>query len=126
MAFLKEYNGHVFQDDGPYCSKDFKSFARKFKNYLAKNLPEDCQIIDHKCGHYDLYGFVGSDDGKYIYYRWSWNRFSAVDVEDGRTMANAVLYRTAKGPKDYTGGRNQYCSIKKLPESIVDLLKQVR
>ena len=120
--FLKEYHGHTFQDDGCYLSEDFKSFARKFKNYLNRNLPDGCEILKHKVGHYDLSGFVRLGE-KCAYYSYSWNRFSPVDVREGSSPMKAVLYRTADGPSDYRGGNNRFASIEDVPEAIASILK---
>lgn len=121
MDFLKEYQGHLFQDDGPYCSDDFKKFAKRFKAYLQKSLPAKYKIVGHRCGHYDLSGFVKSPDGC-VYYSWSWNRFSVVDVNEGAGAMKAVLVRKAKDEKDYHGGYNQFTSMANLPDEIVRLM----
>lgn len=119
--FLKEYDGYVFEDRGSQCSDDFKSFARKFKGFLKRNLPSCCKIVDHHCGHYDLGGFV-ERDGKYAYYHWSWDRFSPVNVSEGHNFRTAVLYRTAENEKDFRGGHNQFCSLEQFPGKILETL----
>lgn len=121
--FLSEYQNHTFRDDGCYLSEDFKSFARKFRNYLNRNLPEGCEILNHRIGHYDLSGFVRMGE-KYAYYSYSWNRFSPVDVREGSNPRSAVLYRTAAGSSDYRGGFNRFASIEDAPAAIASILKQ--
>ena len=119
--FLKEYKWHRFEDAGSVCSNDFKSFARKFKGYLQRNLPSCYSIKGHRCGHYDLSGFV-ERNGKYAYYSWSWNRYSDLDTREGTNPQMAVLYRTATDDKDFHGGFNHFCSIESLPEKILEVL----
>ena len=114
--FLKEYNGHRFADDGAYCSADFKSFSRKFKNYLKRNLPDGCRIINHNCGHYYVSGFIKKEE-QYVYYSYSWDRFNSFDIKK-----ECVLIRAAKNEKDYTGGINHYTSISALPKYIQNML----
>ena len=123
--FLKEYNGHIFEDWGAYCSKDFKSFARKFKNYLKRNLPGDEIIVKHGCGHYDLHGFVkhGNDC---IYYNYNWDRYNPVDVHEDANLHKAVLVRYAKDENDYHGSKNEFCSIEQLPEYIAKMFARNR
>ena len=118
--FLKTYHGYIFDDWGTECSDDFKSFARKFKNYLTKNLPSTCNIKKHSCNHYDLSGFV-EQDGHYIYYSYSWNRYSPVDVRDDGCM-RGVLVRFAANDNDWRGEMNHFTSLANLPETIKVML----
>ena len=123
--FLKTWHGHTFVDEGPVCSEDFKKYARQFKAYLKKTLPDGYEIVSHRCNHYDLSGFVkDSSSGKYVYYAYSWNRFSPVDVYDAHSYKDAVLIRTAKSSMDYSGGFNHFSSIAELPANIKSLLTQ--
>lgn len=120
--FLREYNGHVFEDYHTSCSDDFKSFAKKFKNYLKRNLP-DCEITGHGCNHYDLSGFL-KKDGMYIYYSYSWDRFSPVDVNEDCNCMQSVLVRYAANEKDYHGEFNQFTSLTKIPEKINEMFER--
>ena len=119
--FLKVYTGYRFNDLGAVCSNDFKVFSVNFKGYLKRCLPDCCKIISHSCGHYDLSGFV-ERNGRYAYYRWSWDRFSPVDIHEGNNSMRAVLYRTATNEKDFRGGHNQFCSLEQLPKKILEML----
>lgn len=117
--FLREYQSHRFEEWFGCCSDDFKSFARKFKDYLKRTLPGDIEIVGHRCGHYDLSGFV-KHGNEYIYYSWTWNRFSPLDVDE-MCFRQAVLVRHAKDDRDFTGERNEYTSIREMPEMIVQM-----
>ena len=119
--FFCLYQNHRFQDDGAYCSNDFKSFARKFKNFLNRNLPSGVEIVNHRCGHYDLSGFAKKGDS-YVYYSWSWDRFNPVDAVSASGAMRGCLYRTAKHDRDWTGGFNQFCPIAELPRRIAETL----
>ena len=119
--FLKEYNGHKFDDWGYECSRDFKAFARKFRRYLKRNLPVGYDIIGHICGYYHICGFVRKEDS-YIYYSYTWDRINKLDVYDGDfNDGSAVVARTTKYDKDYTGCLSHFTSIYRLPELIVAL-----
>lgn len=117
--FLKEYHSHRFEDWGAYCSKDFKAFATKLKNYLERTLPGDCEIVKHRCGHYDLSGFIKHED-EYIYYSYSWDRFNPVDIWED-SCPRGVLVRHAASDRDYRGERNEFTSLEGLPEKIVEM-----
>ena len=117
--FLKEYKGHTFDDWGSECSTDFKSFARKFKNYLTRG---GVNVVSHNCNHYDLSGFA-EQNGVYIYYSWSWKRFGPVDVNASGCF-DGVLVRFAKNTKDFHGERNQFCAIAQLPEKIKSMMSE--
>lgn len=117
--FLKEYNGHRFEDWGCHCSNDYKSFVRKFKAYLKRNLPSDCELIGFKPNHYDHSGFIKHGD-EYIYVSWSWDRYSPVDI-DVEGAHKGVLCRFAKNDKDFRGETNQFTSLRKLPDYLVDM-----
>lgn len=119
--FLKKYNGHLFEDEHSVCSRDFKRFAAGFKEYLKRNLPSSFSIKEHSCGHYDLSGFVEAG-GKYVYYSWSWDRFSPLDVKECCGCRRGLLYRTAMNTADYTGGYNNFCSLEEAPEKIGRLI----
>jgi short-subunit dehydrogenase len=91
------------KDEGGYTSKSFKSFARKFKNSIAKELAKkNCTITAFNVGHYYLSGFFRNANDRCFY-------FSISDVR--HFDFGNMLYRTAKHEKDYTGGSNQYVRI---------------
>jgi len=115
--FLKEYDGHRFEDWHTKCSDDFKSFARKFKNYLKRAVP-NTEIIGWDRNHYDCCGFV-KRDGKYVFVSYTWDRRNPVDIENPQ----AVLCRTAKNEKDFHGGWNNLCSFEEMADTIERLLK---
>lgn len=118
--FLKEYHGHQFDDWGAYCSDDFKSFARKFKNYLKRN---GVNVVEHSCNHYDLSGFA-EENGVYVYYSWSWMRYNPVNIYGEGCMDDGVLVRYAKDTRDFTGEHNNFCSIAQLPDKIKSMMSE--
>ena len=119
MDFISKYNNYLFEDEGPVCSKDFKTFARAFKTYLTKNNIEVCK---HSCNHYDFSGFAKKDD-TYVYYSWSWNRFSPVDVDCVNYMGG-LLVRHVESLNDYQGMRNHFCSLRHAPSVIKAMLEK--
>ena len=120
--FLREYHGHRFEDEGAYCSKDFKSFATKFKNYLKRTLPADCEVVRHNCGHYYLSGFIRRGNA-YIYYSYSWDRINPVDIRRDDCFGG-VLVRHAASDADYRGEHNNFTSIEELPRKLGDMFSR--
>lgn len=90
-------------DDGCTTSKDFKSFARVFKNELAKELKE-FNVTNHEqnTGHYYVSGFFKKEN--------QWWYYSINDVRYFNYIS--LLIRTAKDNRDFTGGANHYLEIK--------------
>lgn len=115
-TFLKKWNGRSIEDDGCVMSKEAKSFVTAFRNMLKRELGDD-YTVDIHAGHYDLSGFI-EHDSMYEYVSYSIPRYGyAVNADDHSAMLGC-LFRCAKGPKDYTGGHNNFCSIRQLPDSI--------
>jgi hypothetical protein len=46
-----------------------------------------------------------------------------VNTDHNHGTNTRALYRTATGPKDYTGGRNRYADYGSIAEAVVDLLQ---
>ena len=82
---------------------EFAHFCRVFKAEFIKELKE-AGATEYKfsIGHFYISGFFTSN--KQLYY------FSLSDV---RSMPEVIMYRTAKNYNDYTGGPNQFTSIKR-------------
>lgn len=90
---------------GSVNSPEFKSFGRKFKNAIQKELnPIGGKITAYSVGHYHVSGFfkIDNDNDKYYYFYLS----NIIDFSNTK-----LLYRTVKNEKDYTGGDNQYVEI---------------
>jgi hypothetical protein len=87
---------------------EFKSFARKFKNDLSKEVSKvGAKIASYNVGHFYVSGFIQLPSGNLLY-------FSLPDVREWSMYSNhfgQLLVRTAKHLKDFTGGNNTYCSL---------------
>ena len=82
---------------------EFKSFARKFKNDLNKELTKiNATMTEFTRGHFYVSGFFRLKCGKCFYFSISDVRFFPDDQ---------MLYRTAESETDYRGGRNQYITM---------------
>ena len=119
--FLKEYSGHTFEDWGAYCSDDFKSIARKFKNFIKRVLPE-CEIIGHSCNHYYFGGFL-KNNGVFIYYSYSWNRISPLNIHN-RSYSDGILIRYAEHEKDFRGEHNNFTSFAGFARDVKEMFER--
>lgn len=120
--FYKKWNGKVIEDWGGYCSDEFKSFTRAFKNTLKKALDSDYELIGFKASHYDFSGFVKKADA-YVYVSYSMNRGLPLALSTSG-CCGGILVRTAKNDKDYIGGPNTFAcflSVKGQIEKLINL-----
>ena len=75
----------------------FSTFKREFKKELQSIGATDIQIGK---GHFFVSGFFTYKEQAYY-----------LSIPDVRGNTRKMLYRTAKGYKDFTGGANQYVVI---------------
>ena len=108
---MKKWLTHEFSSGG-YAGDDFKSFARAFKTALKKQVEgKNIDIASYSVGHYYVSGFLQRGD-EYIY-------FSIPDVRYfNNEWNNNILFRTAKSLRDYTGGSNNFTSLKDFGSSV--------
>jgi len=127
---MEQYVDRSFQSSTT-LTPEFQQFADDFKKELIRQLPDPYVIIDYSIGHFYVSGFistkwceqcseknipeecpnymkkmVGACKGPaYIY-------FSISDVRHFKNKwYDKILIRTAKSPKDYTGGSNGYTRL---------------
>jgi hypothetical protein len=94
-------------------TKEFASFARKFKNDLVKAIePSGAIVSDFYRGHFYVSGFIRRADNKCIY-------FSISDVR--HFPADKILIRIATNEHDFSGGANNYATYEGISESISTL-----
>jgi len=99
---------HEFESS---CSRtpEYLAWHRLFKREFTKFLTNaGCTgIAIGKPNHFDMSGFFTKSDGENVLV-WYFS------ISDLREMGGcpAMLIRTAKGYKDYTGGMNQYISLR--------------
>jgi len=115
---LEKYLDYEFST-GVYTGEDYKSFERKYINYL-KSL---CKQNDwgFVWAHKNHYNFTAcfSFNGKFVY----------CSISDVRFWKNEwyfhILYRSMKHEKDYTGGNNCYTDLPNLENAISNLFKRM-
>lgn len=101
---------------GPTTGEDFNIFAKMFKKFIKKNLPEGSELVSFNKGRYDLFGFIKKSD-KFVY-------FSISDVRHfPNGWLNNILIRTAKSDNDYTGGSNCSTNLENFAISVNGLLR---
>lgn len=118
MATLQEMRRYLhknIEDYGGITSPDYKTFERKYKNYLKK-VANDIggELVKFNPNHYEFSCFVKRND-KLVY----------ISISDTRYFKNEwynnILIRTAKHEKDYTGGSNQHTTLDTIGNKIIAL-----
>ena len=105
---LEKYLAHEFST-GCYTGEDYKSFQRKYINYLRALCKENgWELIVSSKSHYWFSIFIRNQAGKYLYLCISDVRFFKNE------WYNHILIRTAEHEKDYRGGGNNYTSLPNL------------
>ena len=110
INLVRKYNGKVLDDAGAYKSDEFIQFAKDMKSTIRDICKEaGAELVKFSVGHYDVSGFVAKD-GRYVYFSYNEPRNLPIDF-DRRDCMQGILMRTAQHDKDYTGGRNNFCTI---------------
>ena len=122
ISFKKKWNNKNIEDWGCYCSDEFKSFTRQFKNMLKSELGDNYNLYGFKANHYDFSGFV-EKNGCFVYISYSLNRHRPINF-DSSNFFDGFLVRTAKSAKDYTGGINTYTNLDGLIDRVNKLLEE--
>ena len=119
--FVSDYANYQFESSIDE-TKEFKSFATKFKNVIKSILEETNSnfILDSfNVGHFYVSGFIkNQDNNKFVY-------FSIFDVRCSNVRCDVldqILVRTAENNKDFTGGNNCYTELENLKFELERLL----
>ena len=114
-AFVSKWENHEFSS-GSSNWPDFLEFAREYKKILSQTSQEiGATLLMGKPGHYYLSWFVEK--------MWKYAYGNTSDVRHfSNSWRDNILVRTAKDEKDFTGGPNQYATIRELQERLVELL----
>ena len=114
---LKKYLNYEFST-GCYTGEDYKTFERKYINYLKSIAKENgWELIKVGKNHYEFSAFFKYND-KYVY-------FSISDVRFWQNeWYNHILIRTATSDRDYRGGHNYYTTLPSLNYGIKNLFER--
>lgn len=114
---LKKYLDYEFST-GCYTGEDYKTFQRKYINYLKSIAKENgWELVNVGKNHYEFSAFFKYED-KYVY-------FSISDVRFWQNeWYNNILIRTASSDRDYRGGRNYYTTLPTLNFGIKNLFER--
>ena len=112
---LEKYLNYEFSS-GCYTGEDYKTFERKYISFLkAICNNNNWRLVKVNKNHYEFS----------VFYQVR-NYFIYLSISDVRYFKNEwynhILIRIASNEKDYTGGRNNYCSLPKLSETIKNLI----
>jgi len=109
---LTPYKNRGIEDWGGIISDDFKSFARKWQNFLKRMCVNNgWELCNFNRGHYYCSWFIKNGD-KYVYCSFGDVRHFSKD------WYRLILHRVAKNERDYTGGSNWYTGLEHLEKAI--------
>ena len=113
---IEGWVGYCFQSSSS-LTPEFSLFARQYKSALQKEL-KGYVLESWSRGHFEVSAFFKNiDTGKMVY-------ISCSDVRHWQDCwYNNILIRTAEHNKDYTGGSNNYATLKEL-KRVADMLTQ--
>ena len=120
-SFVKKYQGKTLQDDGSVKSQDFIRFARDFRSVVkdcAATIGANLKRVLRRA--LLCIGVLGKG-WKVCLFLYSEPRCMAIDLLRRDPMMG-ILVRTADGPTDYRGGRNNFCNIMEFASTASNLL----
>lgn len=115
---LEKYLNHEFST-GCYTGDDYKTFQRKYINYLRALCKENgWELCNPSKGHYIFSAFIRNPEGNYIY-------ISIPDVRFWKNQwYNHILIRCARNEKDYHGYGNNYTHLIELAQTAQRLFER--
>lgn len=96
--------------------EEFRQFARDFRKFLNKNIPEGAEITRYRENYFYVSGFIRKGN-KYVYFSTPDMRFGHLRWEEN------ILIRKASNDEDYIGGENQITDCLTFKETCDILLK---
>ena len=118
VATLRPYMYGGIEDWGGVTSPSYKTFEKKYRNYLKKVCKNHgWELVKFSPNHYCFSCFIKKDD-KYVYMSVSDVRYFS------KEWYNNILVRTAKSDHDYTGGSNNYTDLDGLEKNVKRLFER--
>ena len=113
---LERWVGHEFESS-TIRTEEYIAFEKDFLGTIKKELRErGIEYVNVGKSHFQCSCIVqNTNTQKYAYFSISDVRFWQDE------WSYKILYRTCEGPKDYTGGHNNYCDV----ESLVNNLERI-
>lgn len=119
--FVSDYSNYQFESSTEK-TKEFQSFATKFKNVIKSILEETDPnfILDSfNVGHFYVSGFIKNQaNNKFVYFSISDVRCSNVRHD----VLDRILVRTAQHNKDFSGGTNNFVELENFKFKLEHLL----
>ena len=122
QQFLSYYGNYQFESSIGK-TKEFSSFATKFKN-LIKSIANEANpnfvLEDYNVGHFYVSGFIkNTENDKFVYFSISDVRCPSLQ----QYVLNNILIRTAQHNKDFTGGANNFVDLHGFGFELANLLQ---
>ena len=114
---LRPYIHHIFDDWGGVTSDDYRTFEKKYRNYLKKVCKANgWELVKFSPNHYEFSCFIKDlTTGQFVYMS-----ISDVRYWQGR-WAKDILIRLADSDKDYHGKDNNSVELENLERGIKNL-----
>ena len=117
--FVSDYSNYQFESSTEK-TKEFTSFATKFKNVIKSILEEtnpNCILDSFNVGHFYVSGFIkNQENNKFVYFSISDVRCSNVR----HYVLDRILVRQHN--KDFTGGANNFVELENFKFKLERLL----
>lgn len=121
-TIIKKYQNKTVEDWGSMMSYEARKFALDFQRRLKHNAKNrNMEVVNFNINHYDFSGFLKRGD-KYVYFSYDIPRHEEPINLYSRSCRSGFLIRTAKHPKDYKGGYNNFCNLIQFFDSVEYLL----
>lgn len=99
--YKNKWDEHEFST-GSYAGKDYLEFQKDCRSDLKKMAKEnDMELVSFNKNHYCFSAVLKDDEDRYVYVSQSDVRFF---------MKDEVLVRSMEHEKDWSGGRNTFCT----------------
>ena len=118
---LTPYLHRAIEDYGGYTSPDYKTFERKYRNFLRNVCKHNAYELTWFHGNHYCFSAMINSGNKYIY----------LSISDVRYWKNAwynnILIRYALHDKDYGGAhsRNEYTDLKNLESKLIKMFNRI-
>ena len=115
---LEKYLTYEFSS-GSYTGEDYKSFQRKYINYLRSVCKENgWELLVSNKGHYIFSAFIRNQENNHLYISISDVRFFK------NNWYNHILIRCANHAKDYCGCGNNYTHLTDFAQTAQQLFER--
>lgn len=118
MLKRSKWEGYRFSS-GSQTGQDYLNFQKDARTDLRKMVKEEgLKLYSFNKNHYCFSCVISDEEEK---------KFIYVSQSDVRpNLTNSILIRTMKGPKDWTGGHNNFCKWEEVGKYAKNLMRFIK